>query len=122
LGFLAAEEKMLQFSNLPELTPEKFEKLLPYAMVLDVDEIWGAKFQRMLSLSSAAQQYHPTWYTGGMIQRASFAHMLNSPVCQIPSVNPATNHLAKEAVGLEEEDFPAAAVEVGNTGFYFSKI
>jgi hypothetical protein len=67
LGFLAAEEKMLQFSNPPELTPEKFEKLLPYAMVLDVDEIWGAKFQRMLSLSSAAQQYHPTWYTGGRI-------------------------------------------------------
>jgi uncharacterized membrane protein YdjX (TVP38/TMEM64 family) len=33
----AAEERMLQFSNPPELTPEKFEKLLPYAMVLDVD-------------------------------------------------------------------------------------
>lgn len=74
----AAEEKLLQFSNPPELTPEKFEKLLPYAMVLDVDEIWGEKFQKMLSLSSTAQQYHPTWYTGGMIQRASFAHMLNS--------------------------------------------
>lgn len=74
----AAEEKMLQFSNPPELTPEKFEALLPYAMVLDVDEIWGEKFQKMLSLSSTAQQYHPTWYTGGMIQRATFAHMLNS--------------------------------------------
>lgn len=74
----AAEEKMLQFSNPPELTPEKFEKLLPYAMVLDVDEIWGEKFQKMLSMSSTAQQYHPTWYTGGMIQRAAFAHMLNS--------------------------------------------
>ena len=74
----AAEEKMLQFSNPPELTPEKFEKLLPYAMVLDVDEIWGEKFQRMLSLSSTAQQYHPTWYSGGMMQRMAFAHMLNS--------------------------------------------
>lgn len=74
----AAEEKMLQFSNPPELTPEKFEKLLPYAMVLDVDEIWGEKFQKMLSMSSTAQQYHPTWYSGGMIQRVAFAHMLNS--------------------------------------------
>jgi uncharacterized membrane protein len=74
----AAEEKMLQFSNPPELTPEKFEKLLPYAMVLDVDEIWGEKFQKMLSMSSTSQQYHPTWYSGGMIQRAAFAHMLNS--------------------------------------------
>jgi len=74
----AAEEKMLQFSNPPELTPEKFEALLPYAMVLDVDEIWGEKFQKMLSLSTTAQQYHPTWYSGGMIQRVAFAHMLNS--------------------------------------------
>ncbi|MFN3999147.1 DUF2207 domain-containing protein [Algoriphagus sp.] len=74
----AAEEKMLQFSNPPELTPEKFEALLPYAMVLDVDEIWGEKFQKMISLSSTAQQYHPTWYSGGMIQHAAFAHMLNS--------------------------------------------
>jgi uncharacterized membrane protein len=74
----AAEERMLQFSNPPQLTPEKFEKLLPYAMVLDVDEIWGEKFQRMLSMSSTAEQYHPTWYSGGMIQRVAFAHMLNS--------------------------------------------
>lgn len=74
----AAEEKMLQFSNPPKLTPEKFEALLPFAMVLDVDEIWGEKFQKMLSMSSTAQQYHPTWYRGGLIQRAAFAHMLNS--------------------------------------------
>ncbi|OOG72310.1 DUF2207 domain-containing protein [Algoriphagus sp. A40] len=74
----AAEEKMLQFSNPPEMTPEKFEKLLPYAMVLDVEEIWGEKFQNTLRRSSQNQEYHPTWYSGGMIQRAAFAHMLNS--------------------------------------------
>ena len=74
----AAEEKMLQYSNPPQLTPEKFEKLLPYAMVLDVEEIWGEKFQRMLSMSSTTQQYHPTWYSGGMMKRMAFAHMLNS--------------------------------------------
>lgn len=74
----AAEEKMLQFSNPPEMTPEKFEKLLPYAMVLDVEEIWGEKFQNTLRMSSQNQEYRPTWYSGGMIQRATFAHMLNS--------------------------------------------
>jgi uncharacterized membrane protein YgcG len=74
----AAEEKLLQFSNPPEMTPEKFEKLLPYAMVLDVEEIWGEKFEKAISMSTQSQQYHPTWYTGSMITRASFAHALNS--------------------------------------------
>ena len=74
----AAEEKMLQFSNPPEMTPEKFEKLLPYAMVLDVEEIWGEKFQNILERSAQNQEYRPTWYSGGMIHRATFAHALNS--------------------------------------------
>lgn len=74
----AAEEKLLQFSNPPEMTPEKFEKLLPYAMVLDVEEIWGEKFEKAISLSTQRQEYNPTWYTGSMITRASFAHALNS--------------------------------------------
>ncbi len=74
----AAEERMLQFSNPPEMTHEKFEELLPYAMVLDVDEIWGEKFEQKLKLSSEHQEYRSSWYSGGMIQRATFAHMLNS--------------------------------------------
>ncbi|GAA0879792.1 hypothetical protein GCM10009119_27610 [Algoriphagus jejuensis] len=74
----AAEEKMLQFSNPPEMTPEKFEALLPYAMVLDVEEIWGEKFQHKLAMSAERQEYRPGWYGGGMIQRAAFAHALNS--------------------------------------------
>lgn len=74
----AAEEKLLQFSNPPEVTPEKFEKLLPYAMVLDVEEIWGEKFESHVKMSTQNQDYHPTWYSGNMITRASFAHTLNS--------------------------------------------
>jgi uncharacterized membrane protein YgcG len=74
----AAEEKTLQFNNPPEMTPEKFEALLPYAMVLDVEEIWGEKFQNKLAMSTDRQDYQPGWYGGGMIQRAAFAHMLNS--------------------------------------------
>lgn len=74
----AAEEKLLQFSNPPEVTPEKFEKLLPFAMILDVEEIWGEKFENNLRMSAQRQEYHPTWYSGNMITRASFAHALNS--------------------------------------------
>ena len=74
----AAEERMLQFNNPPEMTPEKFEALLPYAMVLDVEEIWGEKFQNKLAMSAERREYQPSWYGGSMIHRAAFAHALNS--------------------------------------------
>ncbi|HSF53979.1 MAG TPA: hypothetical protein VLA71_09520, partial [Algoriphagus sp.] len=35
-------------------------------------------FQNSLRMSTQNQEYRPTWYSGGMIQRATFAHMLNS--------------------------------------------
>ncbi|GAB3224724.1 DUF2207 domain-containing protein [Algoriphagus aestuariicola] len=85
----AAEEKMLQFSNPPEMTPEKFEALLPYAMVLDVEEIWGEKFEQKLKLSAERPEYRSSWYHGGMIQRATFAHMLNSSLSNTMSQSSA---------------------------------
>ncbi|WP_435523103.1 DUF2207 family protein [Chryseobacterium indoltheticum] len=44
----AAENQQLKFHNPPEITPQSFEKLLPFAMVLGVDEIWGKKFDDLL--------------------------------------------------------------------------
>lgn len=74
-----AEEKRIQFFNPPELTPEKFEELLPYAIALDMEEVWGEKFEKKL-LSSTIQPevYQPVWYTGSYVNAAVFAHVLNS--------------------------------------------
>lgn len=59
-----AEERQLQHFNPPEMTPQFFEKLLPYAMVLGVDKIWGKKFEDVLKRMSMQQSYSPTWYSG----------------------------------------------------------
>ena len=78
-----AEEKTLQFHNSPKMTPEVFEKMLPYAMVLGVDKIWGEKFQNMLKNSSMGQEnYQSNWYVGSSMMHMNFASSLNSSLSQ----------------------------------------
>jgi uncharacterized membrane protein YgcG len=60
----AAEERQLQMFNPPKLTPEVFEKLLPYAMAFKVDKIWGQKFQTLMERASLQNQHRTSWYSG----------------------------------------------------------
>jgi len=55
-----AEENRLNFLTPPEKTPELFEKLLPYAIALDVENEWGKKFTNILKQFN----YNPDWYDG----------------------------------------------------------
>ena len=52
-----AEKDRIKFHNAPEKSPEQFEKLLPYAMVLGVEKQWAEQFKDI---------YHepPNWYEG----------------------------------------------------------
>ena len=61
-----AEERQIQMFNPPDLTPEVFEKLLPYAMAFGVEKIWGKKFENFLKKSSVLNQkgHQPLWYRG----------------------------------------------------------
>lgn len=79
-----AEEKTLQFHNPPEMTPAVFEKMLPYAMVLGVDKIWGEKFQSMLKRSAigANDHYQSNWFVGASLMNMNFASSLNSSLSQ----------------------------------------
>lgn len=75
-GFLmymkAAEEKQLQFSNSPALTPQLFEKLLPFAMALGIDKIWGEKFKNIILQAMQDNTYHPGWYVGSNFNTFNF--------------------------------------------------
>jgi uncharacterized membrane protein len=56
----------MELRNPPEKTPQLFEKYLPFALALGVDQSWAEKFAAVLS---SAQQpdgkpYNPTWYNG----------------------------------------------------------
>jgi uncharacterized membrane protein YgcG len=53
-----AEEHRLNILTPPERTPELFEKLLPYAIALDVSNEWCKKFDAILQQFN----YRPEWY------------------------------------------------------------
>jgi len=62
-----AEEERLNQLNPPERTPQLFEKYLPYALALDLENEWSEKFARVLLLASMApgdSGYRPRWYRG----------------------------------------------------------
>ena len=84
LYLATAEEDRLNQLNPPRQTPELFEKYLPYALALGVDQAWSERFAATLASESHApgkSSYHPRWYTGGSWNRfnpTGFASSLGS--------------------------------------------
>jgi uncharacterized membrane protein YgcG len=83
-----AEKHEMELRNPPEKTPQLFEKYLPYALALGVDQRWSEKFADILSKAqlSDGSPYQPTWY-GGSWDRfnissttSALSHSLNSAV------------------------------------------
>jgi uncharacterized membrane protein YgcG len=61
-----AEEERLEFLNPPDKTPELFERFLPYAIALDVENTWAQRFSAVLAAAgvSAAAATGTAWYQG----------------------------------------------------------
>jgi uncharacterized membrane protein YgcG len=60
-----AEQHRLNLMNPPEKTPELFERYLPYALALDVDQEWAEQFSDVLARAVRdGNEYHPSWYRG----------------------------------------------------------
>ncbi len=60
-----AEQSQLEFAHRPERTPELFEKYLPYALALDVENTWAESFSDVLvRAGEGGGPYTPTWYSG----------------------------------------------------------
>ena len=53
-----AEKDRLRLLNPPDMTPEHFEAILPYAFALGVEHTWSEKFKTILD----QMQYQPKWH------------------------------------------------------------
>jgi len=81
-----AERYMLERLTPPERTPELFEKMLPYAVALDVENQWADKFSTILADAAVSGEndtngYRPRWYHGtnwNAAMAGSFAGGLSS--------------------------------------------
>ena len=64
--FLVAVEKdRLNFFNPPERTPLLFEKYLPYALALGIEQQWSEQFSEVLAQAGERRvAYSPGWYSG----------------------------------------------------------
>ena len=60
-----AEKERLNLLNPPDKTPELFEKYLPYAFALDVEQEWSEQFSGVLSKAyGPSADNAPRWYSG----------------------------------------------------------
>lgn len=60
---VAESDRLDMMAGEPEMTPQLFEKHLPYAMALGVAAAWEDKFDA-LAPDAVKASYHPTWYHG----------------------------------------------------------
>ncbi len=69
-----AESDRLNLENPPERTPTLFEKFLPYALALDVEQEWSEQFTEVLK----ASEFTPSWYQGKTLAAVGVAGFASS--------------------------------------------
>src|ERR1051326_3115715 len=62
-------DRLQTMSPPPDKTPELFERFLPYALALGVEQAWANQFSEVLAQAAAAPGgssggYSPSWYSG----------------------------------------------------------
>jgi uncharacterized membrane protein YgcG len=89
--------------NAPEITTERFEALLPYAVALDVEKPWADAFQSALARAQPGAQpnYQPAWSSGRSFSGGNLASAVSSSVAA--------------ATGAFTSSLPAASS--GSSGF-----
>jgi uncharacterized membrane protein YgcG len=74
-----AEKDRLRFAAPLEKTPEIFEKYLPYALALDVEQEWAEQFSEVISNATIeGTQYTPSWYHGTSYSSTNLADFSKS--------------------------------------------
>ena len=80
-----AESGRLNIAGAPDLTTERFEKLLPYAVALDVEKPWAEAFAAALARAHPGEAdptagYHSRWRRGGSWSGDSFGRSVAASV------------------------------------------
>lgn len=60
-----AEAERMNMSDAPQITPDLFERLVPYAIALDVEEPWSkALAAHLRRIGERPGSYQPSWCSG----------------------------------------------------------
>ena len=85
-----AEKDRLKFHNAPEKKPETFERLLPYAVVFNVETAWAKEFQDIYTTP-------PGWYEGYPVEGSFNVMLFTNSLANFSST--ATSSLASAPGG-----------------------
>lgn len=80
LYLTVAEKQRMNMAGAPDMSPQHYEKLLPYAVALGVERPWSEHFQAWLATAAgaAAATYHPYWYNGDDYNYNQFGQRMSS--------------------------------------------
>ncbi|SRR5665213_1285474 len=78
-----AEKDRLEVLNPPKVTPDVFEKFLPYAIALDCENSWSKKFESEAAAAGVTPDqsgayYSPLWYSGSSFGRLGSAGFVSA--------------------------------------------
>lgn len=84
--FLSVTEKdRMNFHNPPERTPELFEKFLPFALALGVENKWAEQFEDVFK-KIGPDGYSPSWYHGNALAVGSLSGFTDKMSSEMNSV------------------------------------
>ena len=79
-----AEKDRMNFRNPPDRTPELFERFLPYALALDVEQEWSEQFADVLAAAAKDDDYRPGWYHGHNLHSGNMAGFASNLGASLP--------------------------------------
>lgn len=103
-----AEADRIKFHNPPQKTPERFEKFLPYAMVLGVEKEWAGQFEGIY-------RQNPGWYSDPGVSSFSNLNLLSSVSMFSAQATNALSHVPSSA-GSGSSGFSGGGVGGGFSG------
>jgi len=88
---VAEKDRLNQLLPPEEKTPEVFEKFLPYALALDVEQEWCERFADVLAAARADNRYTNTWYTGSRFAIGGAAGLASSLAAMSSSISSSSS-------------------------------
>lgn len=84
---MLAEKERMNMQGAPEMSPQHFETLLPYAVALGVEKPWSRAFDNWLAtaLATGAATYTgPVWYHGSSVSPGRLGSSLGNMASSLP--------------------------------------
>ncbi|MGA7827991.1 MAG: DUF2207 domain-containing protein [Geobacteraceae bacterium] len=88
---VAEKDRLNQMFPPEEKSPEVFEKFLPFALALDVEQEWCEQFAEVLAAARAENRYTNTWYTGSSFATAGAAGLAGSLAAMSSSISSSSS-------------------------------